>query len=181
VTSLIGLVGRDLVRADRLLAKGGSVLFAVVNSFTIIVREGLEAVLLVAALLTYLGAIGAQARHRRQIYAGVAAGVVASIATWFLARTLLPISGANRELLEGITALAAVVVLMYVAHWLFQKTYIHDWKEYLRTRVGGAVTRGSGIAMAALAFAAVYREGFETVLFYQALAPFSAASFPAQL
>jgi FTR1 family protein len=170
VTSLIGLVGRDLVRADRFLAKGGSVLFAVVNSFIIIVREGLEAVLLVAALLTYLGAIGAQARHRRQIYAGVAAGVVASIATWFLARTLLPISGANRELLEGITALAAVVVLMYVAHWLFQKTYIHDWKEYLRTRVGGAVTRGSGIAMAALAFAAVYREGFETVLFYQALA-----------
>jgi high-affinity iron transporter len=170
VTSLLGHVGADLVSADRFLAKGGSVAFAVVNSFIIIVREGLEAVLLVAALLTYLGAIGAQARHRRQIYAGVSAGVVASIGTWFLARTLLPISGANRELLEGITALTAVVVLMYVAHWLFQKTYIHDWKDYLRTRVGGAVTRGSGIAMAALAFAAVYREGFETVLFYQALA-----------
>lgn len=170
VTSLIGLVGDDLMRADRFLAKGGSVAFAVVNSFIIIVREGLEAVLLVAALLTYLSAIDAQARHRRQIYAGVAAGVVASVGTWFLARTLLPISGASRELLEGITALSAVVVLVYVAHWLFQKTYIHDWKDYLRTRVGGAVTRGSGIAMATLAFAAVYREGFETVLFYQALA-----------
>lgn len=170
ITSLVGLVGDDLLRADRFLARGGSVPFAVVNAFIIVVREGLEAVLLVAALLTYLGAIDAQARHRRQIYAGVGAGVVASIGTWFLARTLLPISGANRELLEGITALAAVVVLMYVAHWLFQKTYIHDWKDYLRTRVGGAVTRGSGVAMATLAFAAVYREGFETVLFYQALA-----------
>ncbi len=170
VTSLMGVVGQELTRADRFLVRGGSAWFAIVNSFVIVVREGLEAVLLIAALLAYLGAIGAAARHRRQIYGGMAAGVVATIGTWFLASTLLPISGANRELLEGITALTAVAVLMYVGHWLFQKTYIHDWKDYLRQRVGGAVTRGSALAMATLAFAAVYREGFETVLFYQALA-----------
>jgi high-affinity iron transporter len=121
-------------------------------------------------LLAYLGAVGAQAKHRRQLWAGVAAGVVASVGTWFVAATLLPISGANRELLEGVTALIAVAVLLYVANWLFQKTYIHDWKDYLRERVGNAMTSGSAFAMAALAFAAVYREGFETVLFYQALA-----------
>lgn len=169
VTSLIGTIGDDLLAGDRFLAKGTSAGFAAFSAFMIIVREGLEAVLLIAALLAYLGAIGAQAKHRHQIYAGVAAGVLGSIGTWFVAVTLLPISGANRELLEGITALLAVVVLLYVANWLFQKTYIHDWKDYLRTRVGGALSSGSTFAMAALAFAAVYREGFETVLFYQAL------------
>lgn len=169
VSSLIGALGADLLPADRFLAKGGSVWFAVLNSFVIVLREGLEAVLLIAALLAYLKAIGAQQRHHRQIYGGVLAGVAGTVATWFLASTLLPISGANRELMEGVTALLAVGVLLYVAHWLFQKTYIHDWKDYLRSRLGGAVTRGSAFAMAALAFAAVYREGFETVLFYQAL------------
>lgn len=170
VTSLLGDISQDLQHADQFLVQGASAWFAVVNSFVIVVREGLEAVLLIAALLTYLTAIGAEKKHRRQIYAGTGAGVVASMLTWFLASTLLPITGANRELLEGFTALASVAVLLYVAHWLFQKTYIHDWKDYLRNRLGGAVTRGSALAMATLAFAAVYREGFETVLFYQALA-----------
>ncbi len=86
-----------------------------------------------------------------------------------MARALVPISGGSRELVEGVTGLVAVAVLLYVSNWLFQKTYIHDWKEYLRTHVGRAVTTGSALAMASLAFAAVYREGFETVLFYQAL------------
>lgn len=170
VSSMIGSIGADLLAGDRFLAEGHNASFAVINSFVIILREGLEAVLLIAALIAYLGAIGAAARYRRQIYAGVAGGIVASIGTWFLAATLLPISGANRELLEGVTALVAVVVLLYVANWLFQKTYIHDWKDYLRVRVGSAVSRGSAFAMVSLAFAAVYREGFETVLFYQALA-----------
>ena len=86
-----------------------------------------------------------------------------------VAATLIPVSGASRELVEGVTALVAVAVLLYVSHWLFQKTYIHDWKTYLEEHMGRAVTRGSALAMAGLAFAAVYREGFETVLFYQAL------------
>jgi high-affinity iron transporter len=91
------------------------------------------------------------------------------VGTWILARTLIPVSGGSRELIEGVTALVAVAVLLYVSHWLFQKTYVHDWKEYLRQHAGAAVARGSALAMAGLAFAAVYREGFETVLFYQAL------------
>lgn len=170
VSSLIGTIGHGAVEADRFIARGSSKTFAAVNAFVIVLREGLEAVLLIAALLAYLTASGAQAKHRRQLYLGLAAGVAATIGTWFIAATAIPITGANRELLEGITALAAVVVLLYVANWLFQKTYIHDWKDYLRSHVGGAVSRGSAFAMAALAFAAVYREGFETVLFYQALA-----------
>jgi high-affinity iron transporter len=159
----------ELLAADAFLAGGSSFWFGAVNSFAIIVREGLEAVLLIAALLAYLGATNAGPKPRRQIFAGLAAGIVASVGTWILARTLIPVSGGSRELIEGVTALVAVGVLLYVSHWLFQKTYVHDWKEYLRQHAGAAVARGSALAMAGLAFAAVYREGFETVLFYQAL------------
>ena len=155
--------------ADVFLARGGGFWFGVFNSFVIIVREGLEAVLLIAALLAYLGAVRAGRRERSRIWLGAGAGVTASVATWILAATIIPLGGASRELVEGITALVAVGVLLYVSHWLFQKTYIHDWKAYLRDHLGGAISRGSGFAMMGLAFAAVYREGFETVLFYQAL------------
>lgn len=160
---------REFLGADAELGANTTFWFGAVNSFVILTREGLEAVLLIAALLAYLGAIGAQRRHHRQIYAGAAFGVAASLVTWLLARTLLPIDGGSRELIEGITGLVAVAVLLYVSHWLFQKTYLHDWKAYLQERLGHALSTGSALAMAGLAFAAVYREGFETVLFYQAL------------
>lgn len=158
-----------LLEADAHLETGGTFWFGAINSLVIILREGLEAVLLIAALLAYLGAAGAGRAARNQIYVGAAIGGAASALTWLLARTLIPIGGASRELIEGITGLAAVAVLLYVSHWLFQKTYIHDWKDFLRDRAGRAVSTGSALAMAGLAFAAVYREGFETVLFYQAL------------
>lgn len=159
----------DLEIADRQLSGGATFWFGAVNAFAIIFREGLEAVLLVGAMLAYLGRMAGGRRYQRQVYAGVVAGVLASLATWVAAVTLVPVSGASRELVEGVTALVAVGVLLYVSHWLFQKTYIHDWKAYLEQHLGRAVTRGSAFAMAGLAFAAVYREGFETVLFYQAL------------
>ena len=159
----------ELLTVDASLQSGTPFMFTAVNSFAIIVREGLEAVLLIGAILAYLSAIGAEKKHHHRIYMGVGAGVAGSILTWVLARTLLPVTGANRELLEGVTALIAVAVLLYVSHWLFQKSYIHDWKQYLREKVGKAASSGSVFAMAGLAFAAVYREGFETVLFYQAM------------
>jgi high-affinity iron transporter len=169
VVATFDAVNAGLARADEALADGGSFWFTAVNSFAIIVREGLEAVLLIAAMLAYLSGIGAEKKARQRIWIGVAAGLVATAGTWVLASTLIPVSGAGRELMEGITALLAVAVLIYVSNWLFQKTYVHDWKTYLRERMGRAVTTGSALAMAGLAFAAIYREGFETVLFYQAL------------
>lgn len=169
VTAGIQTLGQRLAEADEALAADASLWLGAVNSFAIIVREGLEAVLLIGALLAYLGAAGAGAERRRQIYWGAGIGIGASVLTWGIARTLIPIGGAGRELVEGITGLVAVVVLLYVSNWLAQKTYIHDWKTYLREKVDQAVGAGSGFAMASLAFAAVYREGFETVLFYQAL------------
>jgi high-affinity iron transporter len=103
------------------------------------------------------------------VYGGAIAGLALTFVTWGAARTLIPISGGNRELLEGITALVAVVVLLYVSHWIFRRTYMREWKEFIESGMKKAVVTGSGFALASLSFAAVYREGFETVLFYEAL------------
>jgi len=159
----------ELMAADRAVAGADSFWFGALNSLIIILREGLEAVLLVGALLAYLGKVEGGREHFPRIWAGVGLGIVASFATWGVAQTLIPVSGGNRELLEGITALLAVVVLIYVSNWIFQRSYIHHWKDFLKEKLDMALGTGSALAMAALAFAAVYREGFETVLFYQAL------------
>ncbi|NIP57351.1 MAG: hypothetical protein GWM92_15655, partial [Gemmatimonadetes bacterium] len=101
----------ELMAADRAVAGADSFWFGAINSLIIIVREGLEAVLLVGALLAYLGKVEGGREHFPRIWAGVGLGIVASFATWGVAQTLIPVSGGNRELLEGITALLAVVVL----------------------------------------------------------------------
>jgi high-affinity iron transporter len=159
----------SLLAADAHLEGGSTYGFVSFNAFVIIVREGLEAALLIAAILACLRAANARPEHARRIWIGVAAGVAASFGTWVVARSFIPVTGAGREWLEGVTALIAVGVLLYVSHWIFRKTYLHDWKRYLSQQVSRAIGTGSGLAMAGLAFAAVYREGFETVLFYQAL------------
>lgn len=159
----------SLSRAEASAAADTPFWLGAFNSFMIIVREGLEAVLLIGAILAYLGRIPASERHRRRVYAGAGVGVLASLLTWFAAQGLITVGAGARELIEGATALLAVVVLIYVSNWLFHKTYVRDWKRYLERHFAQAVTAGSTLAMAGLAFAAVYREGFETVLFYQAL------------
>lgn len=170
VAESFAAVRSGLRAADRSVAEAGSSFwFGAFNSLIIIVREGLEAVLLVGALLAYLATVEGGRRHHSRIWAGVALGVGASFATWGVARTLIPVSGGSRELIEGITALVAVAVLIYVSNWIFQRSYIHHWKDFLREKLDTALGTGSALAMAGLAFAAVYREGFETVLFYQAL------------
>ena len=100
--------------------------------------------------------------------------ILATFATWVLATVVLEIAPLQRELLEGITALLAVVVLFTVSFWLISRLEHRHWLEFMRARVASAIAAGSAAAFAGLGFAAVYREGFETVLFYQALATFSA-------
>ncbi len=169
IDSLFAVLGTELTSADASMRGDRSGWFGVLSSFLIIVREGLEAVLLIAAMVAYLSRSSETRAQRKNVYAGAAAGLVATFATWIVARTLLPITGGGRELMEGITALIAVAVLLYVSHWIFQRTYIGGWKNFLHGKVARAISAGSGLAIAGLSFAAVYREGFETVLFYQAL------------
>lgn len=169
VDSLFTALAVQLERAHESLGGDRSVWFGVISSFLIIVREGLEAALLIAAMIAYLSRSEDVRSQRKHVYAGAAVAVVASLATWLVARTLIPIAGGSRELMEGVTALVAVAVLLYVSHWIFRRTYMGEWKNYLHGKVVRAVTAGSGAAIAFVSFAAVYREGFETVLFYQAL------------
>ncbi|HUR75172.1 MAG TPA: hydantoinase/oxoprolinase family protein, partial [Sporichthya sp.] len=141
------------------------------QSFVIFFREGLEAVLLVSVLLGYLEAAKAT-RLRKPILIGMGAAVAATIATFFLLQGVLSALPFGREVLEAGTALLAVVVLFYVSFWLIARMEQKRWLEFLRARVWTAVSAGSATALMLVGFTALYREGFETALFYQALVSF---------
>jgi high-affinity iron transporter len=138
------------------------------QSLVIMLREGLEAILIVGALVTFLVRMGAQHR-KREINFGVGAAIVASVVTAFAIETVFHVTPANQELLEGITMVVATVVLFYVSYWLLSKMEVVKWNHFVKSKVNDALTSGSSLALASAAFLAVYREGFETVLFYKAL------------
>lgn len=154
--------------ADRLGSTGLSPTTAAISAFFILVREGLEALLVVAAIIAFLVKSG-----RREampwIHAGWIGALVLGVATWFVASTLIAISGATRELTEGVTALLAAAILIYVGFWLHGKSYAHAWKAFIDQHLSAALQGGTLWALAGVSFLAVYREAFETVLFYQAL------------
>ena len=164
----------QLLDVDRELASKGiaAPLIAFGFSFSILFREGVEAVLLIAILLGSLAA-GSAANYKRPLGLGVAAAGVATAITWVLATVVIDIAPVNRELLEAITALIAVVVLIGVSFWLVQRLEHKRRMEFMRARTASAIAAGSTAAFVGLGFTAVYREGFETVLFYQALALFA--------
>src|SRR3954452_14331420 len=163
-----------MLATDRELAAKGVAAPAIAFgfSFTILFREGIEAVLLIAILLGSLAA-GQASGYRRSLGRGVGAAVVASGITWALATLIIDIAPVNRELMEAITALLAVVVLIVVSFWLVSRLEHKRRQEFMRARVAGALAAGTTAAFVGLGFTAVYREGFETVLFYQALALFA--------
>jgi high-affinity iron transporter len=161
-------LGAALDRAGTLLGEGLSPLNLFVQSFVIMLREGLEAILIVGALMTFLAKMGASDR-RRHVNAGILAAIVASLLTALAIETVFHLSAAHQEALEGLTMVVATAVLFYVSYWLLSKMEVTKWTRFVKSRVHDAVTHGSAFALASAAFLAVYREGFETVLFYKAL------------
>jgi high-affinity iron transporter len=141
-------------------------------SFIILFREGLEAVLVVAAILGYLEA-SRNTQYRGPILKGVAVAGVATVITFILATVVVQLAPLQRELLEAGTALLAVAVLFYVSFWLVARLDQRRWMEFVKAKVWTAATTGSALALAGVGFTAVYREGFETALFYQALLSFA--------
>ncbi len=141
---------------------------AFTTSLVILLREGLEAILLLAAIIAFVTRTG-----RRDalpyVHAGWIAALLAGAATWLAANSLIDISGANRELTEGVTALVAAAMLLYVGYWLHGKSQALAWANFIRDSVGHALERKTLWAMAGVSFLAVYRELFELVLFYEAL------------
>lgn len=137
-------------------------------SFVILLREGLEALLVVLALVTVL--VKTERRDAvKFVHTGWILAIAAGFGTWWVAQHLVSISGASREIMEGVAALLAALVLFYVGFWMHSKTNASNWQAYIRDNIHRHLSTGTLWGIAALAFIAVYREVFETVLFYQAL------------
>jgi len=157
-----------LERAERVVADRPSGMSLFVASFFLLVREGFEAILIVAALMTFLAKAGAPER-RRDVARGAWLAVAASLVTWVLVELLFQVTPGGREIIEGGTMLLAAAVLFYVSYWLLSKIEAAKWTAFVRGKMQSALASGSGLALSAVAFLAVYREGFETILFYKAL------------
>ena len=138
-------------------------------AFGIIVREGLEAILVIAAIIAYLVKSG-NGKSLKNVYIGAVAGIAASFAAaavlaW--AKRAFMGAGMAQEIIEGITALIAVCVLFYVSNWMISKAEAASWSRYIDDKVQSSVEQGSAFALAFTAFLSVFREGAEVVLFYQ--------------
>jgi high-affinity iron transporter len=138
------------------------------SAFVILLREGLEAVLVLAAIFALLIKSG-----RRDALPYVHAGWIAALAlggiTWVVASYVIVISGTTREVTEGVTALLAAAILLYVGFWMHRKAYADRWRTFLQDQLRDALSARTMWALGSVSFLAVYREAFETVLFYQAL------------
>jgi high-affinity iron transporter len=167
-------VHRGLDEVERTLSEPGlaAPLIALMYAFTILFREGLEAVLIVAAVLAYLEA-SRNTQYRGPVIKGVLVAVAATVALFVATSLFIELAPVQRELLEAGTAVLAVAVLFYVSFWLISRLEHRRWMEFVKAKVWAAATTGSTLALAGVGFTAVFREGFETVLFYQALLAFS--------
>jgi high-affinity iron transporter len=163
--SLKKMLREDADKLDGKEESSGGVFLA---SLAIILREGFEAILVIAAIVAYLIRSG-NTNSTRVVYGSGIAALVASALAAVALQYVFEVSGANQEILEGATMLLAVVVLFFVSNWMVSKAEAEAWKGYIESKVQSAVETGSNFALGAAAFLAVFREGAETILFYQAL------------
>jgi high-affinity iron transporter len=141
---------------------------AFASAFIIIAREGLEAILVLAAIAAFLIKSGRR-EGLKHLHAGWVAALLLGIATWIASSTLVEISGAQREVIEGLTALLSAAVLLYAGYWLHSRSHALRWQSFIRGQVSDALSQSTLFGIALVSFLAVYREVFQTVLFMQAL------------
>lgn len=157
--------------ADTLAPYAITARYSMFDAAAIILREGLEALLVLVALLAFLSRSGNH--HRRGwIWAGAGAGILASIGTAIALQAVFnrATAGQNREIIEGATGLIAAALLFYVSYWLHRKSNVAAWQKYINTQTSQAIASGSMVGLATLAFLAVFREGAETTVFYLGMA-----------
>ena len=167
-------IRNGLDESERLVTGTGTIApsLAFSTSFSIIFREGLESALIIGAILTYLEA-SRNAQYKKHVYLGIVISIIATVITWYIAQFVIEISGASKELIEAIAGISAVAVLFWVSFWILNKVETKKWIEFVKAKVWQATTTGSVMVFAMLSFFTVYREGFETVLFYQAMLSFA--------
>ncbi len=158
-----------LVQADTVLAPSDNdAATTFLGALTILLREGLEALLVIVAMIAFLKK-AQRSDVLVYVHAGWAAALAAGGITWAVATYLVGASGASRELTEGFSSLFAAAVLLGIGMWMHQKSLAGRWQVYLKEKLSSALTRRTAWFLFSLAFIAVYREVFETVLFYTAL------------
>lgn len=138
----------------------------------ILLREGLEAILVLAALLAYLQRTG-NSDKRKWVWSGVwvgllLSGIMAFVLTYVIAKVA---AGSTRESIEGIAGLLSVVLMLTVGNWLHSKSNMKNWNQYIDQRMGSALARGSLWSLFAVSGLAIFREGAETTIFYIGMAP----------
>jgi len=157
-----------LTEAQLALDSSNDPLSTFVGALTILLREGLEALLVVVAMIAFL-----KKAERTDVLPYVHAGWMAALAagglTWAVATYLVDLSGASREMTEGFSAIFAAIVLLGVGIWMHQKSLAGRWQSYVKQKLSSALNKKSAMMLFLLAFVTVYREVFETVLFYAAL------------
>lgn len=146
--------------------------YTAIDAMLILLREGLEALLIVVALLSALS-VAKQSRGKAWVYAGVASGLIASVLAAIALQSLLPAtsSGAGREVFEGVIGIIAVVMMIGIGAWLHSKSSVQSWNAFIKRHMGQALTTGSFVGLFGLSFLSVFREGAETLLFYVGILP----------
>ncbi len=169
VTAHAGRLQALFGEAEAALApEAGSGASTFLGAFAILLREGLEALLIVVAMITFL--VRAERRELlRWVHGGWIAALVAGVATWWAANHVINISGASRELTEGFGSLLAAAILLFVGIWMHGKAQVGAWQAYVRDKLDRALGGGSVWLLFVLSFVAVYREVFETIIFFAAL------------
>jgi high-affinity iron transporter len=148
--------------------KAAEPLTTFLGSLTILLREGLEALLIVVGMIAFLKKAN-RPDVLRYVHGGWIVALAAGGLTWAVATYFVNISGASREVTEGLSSLFAALVLLSVGMWMHQKSAAGRWQAYLKEKLSSALSKRSAWALFGLSFVAVYREVFETVLFYSAL------------
>ncbi|WP_104722579.1 FTR1 family iron permease [Helicobacter mesocricetorum] len=151
--------------------------FTAFDAAIILLREGVEALLIVMALLTALQAAN-QPKGRAWVIGGAIFGVLLSLIAAIALVRLFPLAtaGTNREILEGIVGIVAVIMMIFVGAWLHSKSNVASWQAYISSQMGKALAQGSLLGLGSLAFLTVFREGAETILFYVGMMPSIAMS-----
>ena len=171
---LIAMLYHDAAELDGTLNEGESedtaksaVVATFISCFVLVLREGLEAILVIAAIIAYLVKTGKK-KYIMSVYVGALGGILVSILLAFLFGVVAGAqSGIAQEVFEGIGMFVAVIVLFYVSNWMLSKSETEAWERYIHKKVEASVSTGNKWVLIFAAFIAVAREGAELILFFQ--------------
>lgn len=172
----IELLEAEIVKANLLIDEADEMLksqslnywLTFILAFSIVLREALEAFLIIAVVITLIRSTNVT-KALAWVHGGWITAVLCGFAGWFLSDYIIQFGGKNREIMEGMISLFAVIVLVFAGFWLHNKTYAKKWTEFVEDKIGVYLNKDRMFGLAAFAFMIVFREAFEVVLFLQAI------------